>query len=153
MDFVEFHLRGASLMAERYEGEYTANGATARFQIEFTRPEAGIGQGKFIANNESKSQSLVEALCLVLEPPSCPPIPPARDPELRFQYTMRSRDAGRDDPDQPGTWSYVQLSFDDDKDGDTEVVMKLSLKEGLGEFRMANPDSGWAVMRRLVRVL
>lgn len=153
MDFVEFHLRGASLLAERYEGEYTANGATARFQIEFSKPEGGIGQGMFVANNESKPQSLVEALCLMLETPSCPPIPSKRDPELRFQYTMRSREVRRDDPDEPGTWSYVHLSFDDDEEGDTEVVMKLSLKEGLGEFRMANPDSGWAVMRRLVRVL
>ena len=146
-EYVEFRVRAAA--ADRYDGEYTAGGETARFQIEL----GGQGQGAFIGAANSHPKTFVMELCRLLEAVSCPAVPEKRETRLAFNYTELAHAASRDDTKLAGSWRYVRIFFGEDEDSEIELLVKLSAKDGLGEFRERNADAGDALMRRLAKVL
>ena len=145
-DYVEFHVRSSA--PDKYDAEYTAGGG-ARFQIEL----GGNGQGAFVASPNSKPATLIADLCRVLEAVNCPAPASQRDQRLAFHYTELARAASREDQAESGDWRYLRVFFGEDEDSEIEFLLKLGAKDGIGEFRLGNSDSGDAVMRRLVRVL
>ena len=146
-EYLEFRLRAAG--ADRYDAEYTAGGETARFQIELR----GQGQGAFVGAANSHPKTFVMELCRLLEAVACPAVPEKREARLAFNYTELVHAATRDDTKQPGSWRYLRVYFGEDEDSEIELLVKLSAKDGLGEFRQRNADAGDALMRRLAKVL
>jgi len=146
----------------KYKATYTRNGKTARFGVEFlmTKTTSGrvdvlFGNGSIIAGSKSPNDDLLTDLQSALKASSDPQqeIRVRRLP-FRFMIQGENLDRGRNGDlidTVTGNWVKAKLFLGPQQD--QEVFLNFQKPGGTGEFVMADPAFGNAVLQELAKVL
>jgi hypothetical protein len=146
----------------KYKATYTRKGKTARFGVEFlmTKTATGrldvlFGNGSIIAGSKSPNQDLLKDLQSALKASSDPQqeIRVRRLP-FRFMIQGENLDRGRNGElidTVTGDWVKAKLFLGTQQD--QEVFLNFQKRGGTGEFVMAGPAFGNAVLQELAKVL
>ncbi len=146
----------------KYKASYTRNGKTARFGIDFvlaktsaeeSRPRSG--SGSLIADSRSLDNDLLEDLKKTLKA-TAPPQNRIHVHQLPFRFFIEGEnmDRGRNGDlidAATGNWVKTKLFFGPQQD--QEVYFNFQRSGGTGEFVMADPAFGNAVLQELAKVL
>ncbi len=146
----------------RYKASYTRNGKTARFGIELrpekktsSEPGAVTGVGSFIADPRSDSSVLLTELQELLKA-SQPPSHDIRVRELPFQFVITGQNLDRGpngDVVDSATGDWVRTRLFLGPQQDKEIQFNFQKSGGTGEFLVADPKIGDAVLHELAKVL
>ncbi len=148
----------ANADARNWLATYTAEGKTAKFQIEFgaTKLSSGVtfGDGKLIAEPGSDASTLLRSLKKALEAKSLP-THVKRVSELSFKYAiigdrLSHASGGGFNAEPVGNWIATKIFL---ANGEAEVFLNTNPTVGKPEFSIKDPDYGDQVLAELAKVL